>query len=87
VENFSSETEEIDKGPFTESIAFVAIVIVIVSVIIAIIVFVIVHYATKGKANISKVGVAGGTHTADNSAVAAGGNVGESPHAAPKDNN
>ena len=61
--------------------AFVAIAIVIASVIIAIIVFIIVHYSTKGKGSISRVGVAGGTHTADNSAVA-GGNVGESPHAA-----
>ena len=46
---------------------------------------VITHFATAGKANMAKV-AADGTHTVDNSANA-GGNAGESPHAAPKDNN
>ena len=64
-----------EKEEFTGSVAFVAITVVIASVIVAIIVFIIVHFATKGKGSISRVGVAGGTHTADNSANAGGGNV------------
>ena len=84
-ENFSSETEVVDKGPFTESIAFVAVVVVIASVIVAIIVVTVTHYVTAGKAISAKV-ADDGRHTVDNSANA-GGNAGESPHAAPKDNN
>ena len=45
----------------------------------------VTHFVTAGKAVSARV-ANDGTHTVDNSANA-GGNAGESPHQAPKDNN